>query len=79
MSAQKSDAWSLLPPGKSWKVNPIQKEECMKTSTRDEAEVNMHQMTGKFEEIIWQVGITIGLEAKGKNEKLDGKVPERLG
>jgi uncharacterized protein YjbJ (UPF0337 family) len=51
----------------------------MKSSTRDEAEVKMHQKIGKFKEIIWQVGITIGLEAEGKNKNLDGKVPEKLG
>ncbi|MBF0100671.1 MAG: CsbD family protein, partial [Desulfobacterales bacterium] len=49
----------------------------MKSSIRDNAEGKMHQVSGKIKEVAGQVVGNRDLEAKGKNENLDGKVQEK--
>ncbi len=51
----------------------------MKSSTIDKAEGKSHQVKGTIKEV---TGIIVGnddLEAKGKEENLEGKVQEKLG
>ncbi|MBF0100668.1 MAG: CsbD family protein [Desulfobacterales bacterium] len=51
----------------------------MKSSIRDNAEGKMHQAKGKIKEVAGKIVGNRDLEAKGKNENLDGKVQEKIG
>jgi len=51
----------------------------MKSSTRDEAEGEMHQVKGKIKEIAGKVIMNPDLEAEGKGEIRSGKVQEKIG
>ncbi len=51
----------------------------MKSGTRDEAEGKWHQAKGKVKEIAGELSDDPILEAEGTNEKMDGKVQEKIG
>ena len=51
----------------------------MKPSTKDEAEGNFHQATGKLKEIAGKLSMNPKLEAEGTGEKIAGKVQEKIG
>jgi len=51
----------------------------MKSSTKDNAEGKMHQVKGKFKEVVGTILNNRDLEAEGKDEKLEGKVQEKIG
>ncbi len=51
----------------------------MKSSTRDNAEVKMHQVKGKIKETVGRVVKNRDLEIEGIVEKNDGKVQEKIG
>jgi uncharacterized protein YjbJ (UPF0337 family) len=51
----------------------------MKSSTKDNAEGKMHQFKGKIKEVTGKVVGNHELEDEGKNEKLDGKIQEKMG
>jgi uncharacterized protein YjbJ (UPF0337 family) len=51
----------------------------MKSGTRDEAEGKWHQVKGKFKEIAGKFSKDSKLEAEGRNEKIAGKVQDKIG
>jgi uncharacterized protein YjbJ (UPF0337 family) len=51
----------------------------MKSSTRDDAEGKFHQVKGKIKEIAGELSDHPELEAEGTDEKIAGKVQEKIG
>ena len=51
----------------------------MKSSTRDQAEGKFHKAKGDLKEIAGKVSMNSELEAEGKDEKIAGKVQEKIG
>ncbi len=51
----------------------------MKSSTRDETEGKFHQVKGKIKEIAGELSDHPELEAEGIDEKIAGKVQEKIG
>jgi uncharacterized protein YjbJ (UPF0337 family) len=51
----------------------------MKSSTQDQAEGTFHKVKGTIKEIAGKVGMDSELEAEGKDEKIAGKVQEKIG
>jgi len=51
----------------------------MKSGTQDQAEGMFHKVKGKLKEIAGKLGMNPGLEAEGKDEKIGGKVQEKIG
>jgi len=51
----------------------------MKTSTKNRAEGAFHEVKGKLKEVAGKLGKDYKLEAKGKGEKIAGKVQGKLG
>jgi uncharacterized protein YjbJ (UPF0337 family) len=51
----------------------------MKSGTRDEAEGKWHKMKGKIKEIAGKLSGDPKLETEGTNEKIAGKVQEKIG
>ena len=51
----------------------------MKSGTQDEAEGKWHQVKGKAKEIAGELSDDPILEAEGTNEKIAGKVQEKIG
>ena len=51
----------------------------MKSSTKDQAEGTFHKVKGKIKEMAGKVSMNDDLEATGKEEKLAGKVQEKIG
>jgi uncharacterized protein YjbJ (UPF0337 family) len=56
-----------------------QKENTMKSSTRDKAEGTLHQMKGKMKEVAGIITDNPKLKIEGTSEKLAGKVQEKIG
>jgi len=50
----------------------------MKSSTRDEAEGKLHQVTGTIKEVAGRLSDNPELEAEGKDEILSGKAQEKI-
>lgn len=50
----------------------------MKSGTQDQAEGMFHKVKGKLKEIAGKLGMNSGLEAEGKDEKMGGKVQEKI-
>jgi len=50
----------------------------MKSGTRDDAEGKLHQVKGKIKEIAGKVSMNPDLEAEGTDEKIAGKVQEKI-
>ena len=57
----------------------IPKENLMKSSTKDQAKGKFHKVKGKLVEIAGKVSMNSELEGTGKDEKIAGKVQERVG
>jgi uncharacterized protein YjbJ (UPF0337 family) len=75
ISSQRPD-WTGV--GHRYDLKPNRRN-TVKSSTRDNAEGNMHQVRGKIKEV---VGKTVGnsnLEAEGTVEKFKGKVQKKSG
>jgi uncharacterized protein YjbJ (UPF0337 family) len=51
----------------------------MKSSTKDQAEGQFHEAKGKVMEIIVKLMGKPRLEAEGEDEKIAGKIQERIG
>ena len=51
----------------------------MKSGTQDQVEGKFHKLRGKFKEIAGKLGMNSELEAEGKDEKIGGKVQEKIG
>ncbi|MEK6699377.1 MAG: CsbD family protein [Nitrospirota bacterium] len=51
----------------------------MKSGTKDQAEGTFHKVRGKLKEIAGKLGMNSRLEAEGKDEKIGGKVQEKIG
>jgi len=51
----------------------------MKSSTQDQAEGILHKVKGMIKEIAGKLSLNSGLEAEGKDEKIGGKVQEKIG
>jgi uncharacterized protein YjbJ (UPF0337 family) len=51
----------------------------MKSSTKDQAEGTFHQMKGKVKEVAGDLSNNPELEAEGIDEKIAGKVQEKIG
>jgi uncharacterized protein YjbJ (UPF0337 family) len=51
----------------------------MKSGARDEAEGKWHTVKGKVKEIAGELSDDPNLEAEGTNEKIAGKVQEKIG
>ena len=51
----------------------------MKSSTRDEAEGMFHQMKGNIKEVAGKLSDNPELEAEGTDEKIAGRVQQKLG
>lgn len=51
----------------------------MKSGTQDQAEGIFHKAKGKLKEIAGKLGLNSRLEAEGKDEKIGGKVQEKIG
>jgi len=51
----------------------------MKSSTRDEAEGKLHQVKGKIKKVAGKLSDNPELEAEGADEKIAGKVQEKIG
>jgi uncharacterized protein YjbJ (UPF0337 family) len=51
----------------------------MKSSTQDQAEGKFHKVKGALKEIAGKVGMNSELEAEGQDEKIAGKVQEKIG
>ena len=58
--------------------NPIRITQ-MKTSTEDQLEGTLHEVTGAVKEKAGQVMHKPDLEAEGQDEKLAGKVQQKVG
>lgn len=57
----------------------LTKGEKMKTSTKDQAEGKLHQVTGAIREAAGKFTKDPSLEAEGNGEKLAGKVQAKIG
>ncbi|MHC1743367.1 MAG: CsbD family protein [Syntrophobacteraceae bacterium] len=51
----------------------------MNSSTRDQAEGRFHKAKGMIKEIAGKVVMNADLEAEGRDEKIAGKVQEKIG
>jgi len=51
----------------------------MKSGTKDQVEGALHQAKGKVKEVVGQVTGKADLEIAGRNEKVVGKVQEKVG
>ena len=51
----------------------------MKSSTQDQTEGKFHKVKGQLKEIAGKLGMNSELEAEGKDEKIAGKVQEKIG
>ena len=51
----------------------------MKSSIRDKAEGTFHEVKGNVKEIVGKITDNPKLEAKGKAERIAGKVQEKVG
>jgi uncharacterized protein YjbJ (UPF0337 family) len=51
----------------------------MKSSIRDKAEGTFHGVKGKVKEVAGKLSNNPDLEAEGNNEKIAGKVQEKIG
>ena len=51
----------------------------MKSSTKDQTEGMFHKVKGKVKEIAGKLSDNPKLEAKGKGEKITGKVQKKIG
>ena len=51
----------------------------MKSGTQDQVEGKFLQAKGKLKEIAGKLGMNSELEAEGKDEKIGGKVQEKIG
>ena len=51
----------------------------MKSSMRDKTEGTFHEAKGKAKEVAGKLGDNPELEAEGTNEKIAGKVQEKIG
>jgi uncharacterized protein YjbJ (UPF0337 family) len=51
----------------------------MKSGTQDQAEGIFHKVRGKLKEIAGKFGMNSRLEAEGKDEKVGGKMQEKIG
>jgi uncharacterized protein YjbJ (UPF0337 family) len=51
----------------------------MKSSTEDQAKGMLHQVRGKAKEIAGELSDNPKLEAEGTDEKIAGKVQEKIG
>ena len=51
----------------------------MKSSTQDQTEGIYHKVMGLLKEIAGKLGLDSDLEAKGKGEKLAGKIQKKVG
>jgi uncharacterized protein YjbJ (UPF0337 family) len=51
----------------------------MKSSTRDQTEGKFHQVKGKIKEVAGELLDNPKLEAEGIDEKIAGKVQEKIG
>ncbi len=51
----------------------------MKYSTKDQAEGKFHKVKGTLKEIAGKLSMKPQLEAEGKDEKIAGKVQEKIG
>ena len=51
----------------------------MKSSTRDRVEGTFHEAKGKAKEMAGRISDNRKLEAKGTNEKVAGKMQEKVG
>ncbi len=51
----------------------------MKSSTKDRVEGKLHKVKGKLSEIAVKLSMKPKLEAEGKDEKIAGKVQEKIG
>jgi uncharacterized protein YjbJ (UPF0337 family) len=51
----------------------------MKSSRRDNAEGNIHQITGKAKQAIGKLTNNPDMQAKGEAKKLDGAMQETIG
>jgi uncharacterized protein YjbJ (UPF0337 family) len=50
----------------------------MKSSIRDKAEGTFHEVKGKVKEVSGKLSDNPGLEAEGTNEKIAGKVQQKI-
>ncbi len=51
----------------------------MKSGTQDQVEGKFHKVRGMLKEIAGKLGMNSKLEAEGKDEKIGGKVQEKVG
>lgn len=51
----------------------------MKSSTKDQAEGKFHKVKGTIKEIAGKVSMNHDLESEGKDEKMAGKVQQKIG
>ena len=51
----------------------------MKSGTKDQREGKFHKVKGQLKEIAGKLGMNPKLEAEGKDEKIAGKVQEKIG
>ena len=51
----------------------------MKSSTNDQAEGKFHKVKGNVKEVAWKLSDNDELEAEGTDEKIAGKVQEKIG
>jgi uncharacterized protein YjbJ (UPF0337 family) len=63
----------------TWSTEVSQREENMKSSTKDQAEGTYHKMKGKMKEVAGELSDNPKLEAEGIGEKIAGIVQEKIG
>jgi uncharacterized protein YjbJ (UPF0337 family) len=51
----------------------------MKSGTQDQVEGKFHKVKGALKELAGKIGMNSGLEAEGTDEKIGGKVQEKIG
>lgn len=51
----------------------------MKASTKNQAQGMFHKVVGKVKEVFGVVSVNADLESQGKDEKLTGKVQQKVG
>jgi uncharacterized protein YjbJ (UPF0337 family) len=51
----------------------------MKSGAQDQVEGMFHKAKGKLKELAGKLGMNSGLEAEGKDEKISGKIQEKIG
>ena len=51
----------------------------MKSSTKDQVEGKFHKIKGELKEIAGNLSMKPELEAEGKDERIAGKVQEKIG